>query len=105
MSMQIRAKLYIGFFYTVGLSLFGDAMAHWICADPLYYTSHVALAVIASGLKVILPGVTGTMSVSYVFVLLSLMEFSYPETTVVACLAIAAQSLWRAKSQIGRAHV
>src|SRR5438309_2316008 len=96
--MQLRAKLYIGFFCAVGLWCFGYAMAHWSCADPLHYLSHIALAVIASGLKVMLPGITGTMSVSYVFVLLSMMDFSYPETTVVACLAIAAQSLWRTKS-------
>src|SRR5690242_7762613 len=97
--MHLRAKIYIGAILTAGIVCFTHAITDWRCADPFHYVSHTTLALIASGLKVTLPGVTGTMSVSYVFVLLSLMEFSYAETMLVACLAIAAQSLWRTKSR------
>src|SRR5262249_19735515 len=65
----------------------------------------VILALVASGLKVNLPGITGNISVSYVFVLLSMMEFSFPETTAVACLAIVAQSLWATKKRPRFVHV
>src|SRR5436190_1263316 len=95
--MQLRAKLYIWSFYMAGVACFGYAMAHWSCADPLHYLCHLATALIASGLKVPLPGIQSTLSVSYVFVVASMVEFSYPETAVVACLAMAAQSLWRTR--------
>jgi hypothetical protein len=95
--MQPRAKLYIGSFYIGGVACFVYAMAHWSCADPLHYLCHLATALIASGLKVPLPGIQSTLSVSYVFVVASMVEFSYPETAVVACLAMAAQSLWRTR--------
>src|SRR3954468_9942315 len=97
--MQLRAKLYIGSFYMGGVACFAYAMAHWSCADRLHYLCHLATALIASGLKVPLPGIQSTLSVSYVFVVLSMIEFGYPETTVVACLAMLAQSLWRPKSR------
>jgi hypothetical protein len=95
--MHFRAKLYIGSFYAGGLACFAYAMAHWSCADPLHYLCHLVTAMIASGLKVPLPGIQSTLSVSYVFVVASMLEFSYPETVVVACLAMAAQSLWRTR--------
>lgn len=103
--MQLRAKLYIGFVWTIGLACFGYAMARWSCANPGNYLALAIIAVIASGLKVRLPGVTGTLSVSYVFVLLSMMEFSYPETMVVASLAVGAQSLLRTKSRPRLLHL
>src|SRR5580765_2656993 len=95
--MQLRAKLYIGSFYMAGVACFTYAMAHWSCTDPLHYLCHLATALIASSLKVPLPGILSTLSVSYVFVVASMMEFSYPETAVVACLAIVAQSVWKTK--------
>jgi diguanylate cyclase (GGDEF)-like protein/putative nucleotidyltransferase with HDIG domain len=96
--MQLRAKFYIGAILAIGIVCFTYAMAEWTCPDPIHYLCHTLIAVVAAGLKVTLPGVSGTMSVSYVFVLLSLMEFSYPETTAVACLSILVQCLWRTRS-------
>lgn len=97
--MQLRAKLYIGSILATGAVCFTYAMASWTCRDPIHYLCHTLTAIIAAGLKVTLPGVSGTMSVSYVFVLLSLMDFSFPETTAVACLAILVQSLWRTRTR------
>ncbi len=95
--MQIRAKLYIATVLTGGALSLAYAMAGWSCADPLHYLCQLAIALVASGLKVKLPGILSTMSVSYVFVVLSMMEFSYPETVALACMATAVQCLWRPK--------
>ena len=95
--MQIRAKLYIATVLTAGALSLAYAMAGWNCADPLHYVCQLAIALVASGLKVTLPGILSTMSVSYVFVVLSMMEFSYPETVALACMATAVQCLWRPK--------
>src|ERR1039457_1191743 len=86
MDMRTYAKLYIG-----------AAMTGWTCQHPLRYLCLLAVALPASALKVFLPGVTGTMSVSYVFVLLGMLDFTYPETVLLACLAMIVQSLWRTK--------
>jgi diguanylate cyclase (GGDEF)-like protein/putative nucleotidyltransferase with HDIG domain len=95
--MPLRARVYIAIYYAGGLACLLYALAHWSCADPLQFGCVLLTGVIASGLKVQVPGIMSTVSVSYVFVVLSMIEFSYPETVAVASLAIAAQSLWRTR--------
>ncbi|MGA2269755.1 MAG: HD domain-containing phosphohydrolase [Bryobacteraceae bacterium] len=98
MGMKIGAKLYVGAFLAAGFACIAYAMVHWTCADPCHYICHLAIALVAAGLKVYLPGIPGTMSVSYVFVLSSMIDFSYPETVVVACLSMVVQSVWRTRT-------
>ena len=98
LSMGRYTRLYIGTILAGGLLAFTHAMAGWQCDHPLQYLCLLAVALPASTLKVFLPGVTGTMSVSYVFVLLGMLDFSYPETVLLACLAMVIQSLWRTKN-------
>jgi diguanylate cyclase (GGDEF)-like protein/putative nucleotidyltransferase with HDIG domain len=95
--MGTYAKLYIGAIMTLGMACFADAMAGWNCKQPLQYLCLLAVALPASSLKVFLPGITGTLSVSYVFVLLCMLDFSYPETMLLAVMAMMVQSLWRTK--------
>src|SRR5450759_1943690 len=103
--MGTYAKVYIGAMTAGGMVCFAHAMAGWSCRHPLQYLCLLAVALPASALKVFLPGVTGTMSVSYVFVLLGMLEFSYPETVLLACLAMIVQSLWRTKYRPKMLHL
>jgi len=95
--MGTYAKVYIGAITAGGMVCFAHAMAGWSCRHPLQYLCLLAVALPSSALKVFLPGVTGTMPVSYVFVLLGMLDFSYPETVLLACLAMIVQSLWRTR--------
>lgn len=103
--MGTYAKIYIGAIMAGGMVCFAHAMAGWNCRHPLQYLCLLAVALPASALKVFLPGVTGTMSVSYVFVLLGMLDFSYPETVLLACLAMIVQSLWRTKYRPKMLHL
>ena len=47
--------------------------------------------------KVRLPGIEATMSANFVFILLGILDFSFPETLMIGCLGGLAQSLWQAK--------
>src|ERR1035438_1973900 len=95
--MGTCARLYIGAILAGGVVCFAHAMAGGDCRHPLQYLCLLAVALPASTLKAFLPGVTGTISVSYVFVLLGMLDFSYPETVLLACLAMLVQSLWRTR--------
>src|ERR1022692_3848335 len=95
--MRTCARVYIGAILAGGMVCFAHAMAGWNCPHPLQYLCLLAVALPASTLKAFLPGVTGTISVSYVFVLLGMLDFSYPETVLLACLAMLVQSLWRTR--------
>ena len=103
--MGTYAKVYIAAVLAGGMACFVYAMAGWRCEYPLQYLCLLAVALPASALKVFLPGVTGTMSVSYVFVLLGMLDFSYPETVLLSCLAMIVQSLWRTKYHPRVLHV
>jgi diguanylate cyclase (GGDEF)-like protein/putative nucleotidyltransferase with HDIG domain len=103
--MRTYAKIYIGAIMVGGLVCFAHAMAGWSCQQPLPYLCLLAVALPASALKVFLPGITGTLSVSYVFVLLCILDFSYPETMLLACLAMVVQGLWRTKYRPKALHL
>src|SRR5215813_3087981 len=96
--MPLRARLYITAVLANGAGFFAAALARWTCADPVHYLCNLLIAMCASLLSVPVPGISSTMSVSYVYVVLGLMDFSYPETVVLACAAILPQSVWRARS-------
>ena len=61
---------------------------------------YLAVAILASGLKVQLPGIDGTMSVNFLFILLGVLELSLPETLVIGCLASLVQSVWQARKRL-----
>jgi diguanylate cyclase (GGDEF)-like protein/putative nucleotidyltransferase with HDIG domain len=93
--MGTGARIYIGAILAGGAVCFAHAMAGWNCRHPLQYLCLLAVALPASSVKVFLPGVAGTISVSYVFVLLGMLDFSYAETLLLACLAMLVQCGWR----------
>ena len=64
---DIRAALvrfYLFAIVTLGSAIFLWAFVHWRCDDPLRFASFLIAGVIASILKIRLPGVTETFSVS-----------------------------------------
>jgi len=95
--MPIRAKVYISVTAAVGAAILGAALLHWHSDDLLRFGCYFLIAVLASTMKVTLPGIEGTMSVHFLFVLLGVVELSLPETLVIGCTAALAQSLWKPK--------
>ncbi len=63
--------------------------------NPLKFFCYLVIALAASRLKVNLPGITGTMSVNFLFLLLGVLELSLPETIVMGCAAVVVQCLDR----------
>ena len=63
------------------------------------YLAYVLLASLASTLKVRLPGITGTISVNFLFILIAVAVFTFAETVLLAAVAGLIQCLWRPKSR------
>ena len=103
--MSLAARVYIGIVLAAGLVCFTLAMWLWTCHDPARFASVLALAALASALKVHLPGITGTMSVNYVFILLGMLELSFAETMAVGCIAICIQTGWHATAKTKAIHL
>jgi diguanylate cyclase (GGDEF)-like protein/putative nucleotidyltransferase with HDIG domain len=89
--MSGRARLFIGATAALGLWALVHALWHWQSADLPRFTCYLLVAVLASRLKIQLPGIDGTMSVNFLFILLSILELSLPETLIIGCTATLAQ--------------
>jgi diguanylate cyclase (GGDEF)-like protein/putative nucleotidyltransferase with HDIG domain len=95
--MPIRAKAFIAITAAAGAVLLAMSLLHFHSNDPLKFACYLLIAVLASTMKVRLPGIEGTMSVQFLFVLLGILELSLPETLVIGCTAALVQSLWKPK--------
>ena len=91
--MSIRARLFIGATAALGMSVLAYALWHWQSVDLARFSCYLLVAVLASSLKIQLPGLDGTMSVNFLFILLSVLELNLPETLLLGCTATLAQCL------------
>ncbi len=98
--LSIQTKLFVGITASVGVVVLGFAILHWQSHDLLRFLCYLAVAVLASGLKVQLPGIDGTMSVNFLFILLGVLELSLSETLLIGCTATLVQSVWQARNRL-----
>jgi putative nucleotidyltransferase with HDIG domain len=96
--MNSRGTLaYIALVIIAGAIAMGHGLLTWTSADLARYLSFSIIALVASGLKVSLPSVPGTMSMNFVFVLIGISQFSLGETLLAGCLGTLVQSLFYTK--------
>jgi diguanylate cyclase (GGDEF)-like protein/putative nucleotidyltransferase with HDIG domain len=98
--MSTGTKLFVGITVSLGMVVLCSALWHWQSADLTRFICYLAVAILASSLKVQLPGIDGTMSVNFLFILLGVMELSLPETLVIGCTATLVQSVWQARNRL-----
>src|SRR5579859_5194298 len=98
--LSLQTKAFVGITASIGVVVLTFSLAHWQSHDPMRFACYLLVAVLASGLKVQLPGIDGTMSVNFLFILLGVMELSLPETLVIGCTASLVQSIWQARKRL-----
>ena len=94
-----KARAYIGFTLLAGVLSVFVAIFHggqWV--DLSRFLCYLALALLASGMKVSLPGVTGTMSVIFLFILIGIRELTLAQTMVMGILGTVIQCYWKSKT-------
>lgn len=97
--MSLVARLYVySLLLAGGINLLWTS-AQWGEFDVLRFVTYLVIATLAGGMKVQLPGVTGTMSVNFLFVLIGVLQLSIAETTVIAIFGTTVQSFWRAQER------
>jgi signal transduction histidine kinase len=97
--MTIAARAYIFLVIALGAAAGIRGFYLWNPHDLLRFYCYLLLAIPASGLKVRLPGVTGTMSVLFVFLLAGIVELGLPETLLMSVVCVVVQSYWHAKAR------
>jgi diguanylate cyclase (GGDEF)-like protein/putative nucleotidyltransferase with HDIG domain len=103
--LSITAKLYIGSVTCAGFVVLLGAHHGWASADPARFLAFLVLTAMASGLKVRLPGITGTMSLSFVLLLCCVLQFSLGEVADVAVVSALVQCFWKARQRPRLVHI
>jgi diguanylate cyclase (GGDEF)-like protein/putative nucleotidyltransferase with HDIG domain len=98
--MRLQAKLYIGLIAIGGAFAIYDAMIAWHSDDLMRFFCNLAVCVLVSGLKVNLPGIKGTMSVNFLFILIGVSQMTLGETLVLGCAGTLVQCFWKAKNPV-----
>src|ERR1700687_723709 len=98
--MTTNVKLYIGTSVAFGYALLlGTLIFFSEFPDVDRYLACLSLGCIASTMKVRLPGLHGTISVNFVFILIALAQLSLAETLTIAFAVTLVQCLWRPKTR------
>lgn len=93
--MSLFTKAFISLVTAVGVIAIGYSALEFQSNDPVRYLTYLVIALLASGLKVSMPAVTGTLSVSFVFVLVGILELSLSETMILGCATTLVQCIWK----------
>src|SRR5258708_34896022 len=98
MHMPKNAKLYISLIIVLATGVLAASMAMgWHSEDGGKFAVYVLLACLVSTWKVRLPGMHGTMSVNFLFILIGVADLSLQETLVMGMLATLVQCLWKTR--------
>jgi signal transduction histidine kinase/CheY-like chemotaxis protein len=93
------ASLYICTMVALGIGGSGAVIWQWHTSDPWQFVAYLVAAVLSSSLKIHLPGIKGTMSVNFLFILLATVELTWSETVAISTLSFILQYLWRSASR------
>ncbi len=97
---QIGTRVYIASMALAALCCFFYAFLHWQSTDPAKFIFYLAAAVLASSLKVTLPGIEGTMSMNFLLTLLCIMQLGLPETLLIGLVKTITQFYWKPARQL-----
>jgi len=92
--LTLHAKMFVGLIVTAGTSVLLYGAIHQTSKNIAEFICYLGIGILASRMKVNLPGITGTMSVNFLFVLLGILELSFSETLILGCVSILVQSLY-----------
>ena len=92
--LSVPAKLYISLIVSAGLATLIYGGVHQSSKNIAEFICYLGIAILASRLKVNLPGITGTLSVNFLFILIGILELSFSETLILGAVSMLAQCLY-----------
>jgi putative nucleotidyltransferase with HDIG domain len=100
LARQIGTRVYIAGMTLAAAGCLAFALSHWQSTEVAKFALYMAAAVLASSFKVSIPGVEGTMSMSFLLTLLCIMELGLPETLLIGLVKTLAQFYWKPTRQL-----
>ena len=100
MSRQFGVKLLVSAMVLGAVACFANAFSNWKSTSTVEFVCYLLVALLASSLKVTLPGIDGTMSVNFLFILLGVLEMSFAETLILGFASVLVQCYWRSAKRL-----
>ncbi len=98
--MPTKAKIFITLVIALGWLELARTPFVWQSDDLAGFLVYFVIALLVSGLKLQLPGVTGTISVCFFFVLIGIVSLNLPQVLVTGCAAVLVQYLWQSAKKL-----
>ena len=89
--MSAAPRFFIAVVVLCGTAVLTYSVMHGRSENPLKFFCYLVIALAVSRLKVNVPGITGTMSVNFLFPLLGVLELSLSEAMALGCAAVVVQ--------------
>ena len=97
--MPWKARIFVALSIAGGAVVIAAGVYPWQPGDIARFCFYLVLSALASGMKVNLPAIQGTMSVGFLFTLIGIGEMTLGETLAISCVATVIQCLWKAKQR------
>jgi len=92
--LSLLAKLFISLIVSAGTAVLIYGGIHQSSKNIAEFICYLGIALLASRLKVNLPGISGTLSVNFLFILIGVLELSLTETLILGAASMLAQCLY-----------
>ena len=97
--MPSLAKAYIAIIAAVATVVLIVVASRWNPENLAHFVLFFALAMVASAMKIRLPGFKTTISTNFVFLLIGIALFSFSETVLIGLGGALIQSLWKTQTR------
>src|SRR6266849_6541720 len=97
--MPSLAKAYIAMIAAVATAVLAVVASRWNPENLEHFVLFFALAMLASAMKIRLPGFKTTISTNFVFILIGIALFSFGETVLIGLGGALVQSLWKTQTR------
>src|SRR6202453_3455439 len=93
-ALSVEAQIFVGLVIAAGTACLMQAAIHQSSKNIAEFICYLGIAVLASRFRVTLPGITGHLSVNFLFILVGVAELGYSEALTLGAIAMLAQSLY-----------
>jgi hypothetical protein len=97
--MSTVAKTYIAAVIAAGSLLLLFAAKSWSPVGLAHFGAFLGITLLASACKIRIPGMTGTMSPNFVFLIVAIVSLPFSQTIGAALGAALVQSYWRVQNR------
>ena len=99
MKMPNLAKAYIAMIAALATTVLALVASRWNPENLVHFVQFFALTMLASAMKIRLPGFKTTISINFVFVLIGIALLSFGETVLIGLGGALVQSLWKTQQR------